>query len=262
MKPEPSPWERSQAPLKRILRTVRLILVQSLLSWILYSLVAITFKISPKILGNNQNLLTVQELVKLLISILSIYLVLKISEDQNLSHIGAKFSKQTVPDFIFGFFLPFVAIGLGFLLLLGVKWIRINGFAWQSKSDLFVVENIFIAIFLFALVGLNEELISRGFHLQIIERGSNRLWGVFLSSVIFVCLHLDNLGVTWFGFIFIFFTSLLMSYAYLKTGQLWLSMGLHAGWDFFKIVLFYGSPGDDVLQTFHLLNLMQEQASS
>jgi hypothetical protein len=48
--------------------------------------------------------------------------------------------------------------------------------------------------------------------------------------------------MTWVDLVFIFFAGLVFAYAYLKTGQLWLSIGLHAGWDFFVVVVFFATP--------------------
>ena len=36
----------------------------------------------------------------------------------------------------------------------------------------------------------------------------------------------------------IFFAGLFLAYGYLRTGQLWLSIGLHIGWNFFEGVIF------------------------
>ena len=44
-----------------------------------------------------------------------------------------------------------------------------------------------------------------------------------------------------------------MSFAFLRTGQLWLAMGLHAGWDFF-VAVFWGTPVSG-LRLFHLLTI-------
>jgi hypothetical protein len=101
----------------------------------------------------------------------------------------------------------------------------------------------------FILVGWNEELLSRGYHLQTIASGTNRFWGVILSSLIFGLLHIGNPNATWVSASGIFLAGLFMAYAYLRTGQLWLSIGLHIGWNFFEGPVF-GFPVSG-LNTFH-----------
>ena len=59
--------------------------------------------------------------------------------------------------------------------------------------------------------------------------------------------------MTWMGLAFIFCAGLLLVYAYLRTGQLWLSIGLHTGWNFFVIVVFFGTPVNS-LRLFSLMD--------
>ncbi|OGO80167.1 MAG: hypothetical protein A3K41_03580 [Chloroflexi bacterium RIFOXYD12_FULL_57_15] len=84
----------------------------------------------------------------------------------------------------------------------------------------------------------NEELLSRGYHLQTLASGTNLFWGVLLSSAVFGALHLGNPNATWVSAAGIFLAGLFLAYGYLRTGQLWLSIGLHIGWNFFEGVVF------------------------
>jgi hypothetical protein len=58
------------------------------------------------------------------------------------------------------------------------------------------------------------------------------------SSVIFAALHLGNPGANWMGFIGIFCAGMLLAFAAVRTGRLWLSIGIHIGWNFFEGVVF------------------------
>jgi len=72
--------------------------------------------------------------------------------------------------------------------------------------------------------------------------------------VVFAYWHIHNLGATPGYLIFVFFFGVLMSYAFFRTGQLWLAIGLHAGWDFFAGIVFGGTPING-LDIFHLMNI-------
>jgi membrane protease YdiL (CAAX protease family) len=180
----------------------------------------------------------------------------KIFAERDLAELGLRQDRWAVLDFAAGLTISFLMSAALFLALLGLGAIKINSFAWQTGAPADIFRNLLFTFLIFAFVGWSEELLSRGYHLQTIASGSNQFWGIFLSSAIFVYLHRFNNGFGFEYIIFLFASGLFFSYAYIKTGQLWLSMGLHAGWDFFVIVIFFGAPIND----FHIFRLMDVQA--
>ena len=101
-----------------------------------------------------------------------------------------------------------------------------------------VVSQDLLFFIIFILVGFNEEFLFRGYHLQTITSGLNLFWGLIISSIIFGGLHLGNPNATWVSAAGIFFAGLFLAYGYIRTQQLWLSIGLHLGWNFFEGVVF------------------------
>jgi hypothetical protein len=87
-------------------------------------------------------------------------------------------------------------------------------------------------------VGWNEELLSRGYHLQTMASGTNLFWGVILSSAAFGIFHIQNPSANWVSTAGIFLAGVYLAYGYLRTRQLWLPIGLHIGWNFFEGVVF------------------------
>jgi hypothetical protein len=127
----------------------------------------------------------------------------------------------------------------------------VTGWSWNAQSAGQVFGNTAAYLGIFVLVGWNEELMSRGYHLQTIASGLNLGWGLALSSAIFGVLHLGNPHATLVSTGGIFLAGLLLGYAYVRTGRLWCSIGLHIGWNFFEGVVF-GFPVSG-LNTFHLI---------
>ena len=100
------------------------------------------------------------------------------------------------------------------------------------------MKNVLLFFVIFIFVGWNEELLSRGYHLQTIASGINLFWGVIISSAVFGLLHLGNPNATWISAAGIFFAGADLAYVYIRTRQLWLPIGLHIGWNFFEGVVF------------------------
>ncbi len=117
-------------------------------------------------------------------------------------------------------------------------WVTFEGFAWEYDTPGTVLASTLLFSVIFMLVGWNEELLSRGYHLQTIASGLNLFWAVILSSAFFGLLHLDNPNATWVSTAGIFFAGLFQAYGYIRTKQLWLPIGLHIGWNFFEGVVF------------------------
>lgn len=117
-----------------------------------------------------------------------------------------------------------------------------------------------IAFLAGAVVGLIEEPFFRGFILQSLFKDMRRSAAVMIMSLFFAIVHFFNASdmpastgfhpfigfkalVYFFqpllspaelipGFIGLFLVGIVLAYAYLRTGSLYLSIGLHAGWVF------------------------------
>jgi membrane protease YdiL (CAAX protease family) len=129
-------------------------------------------------------------------------------------------------------------IGLIFGFEYYMGWLTFKGFAWDYQSTLEVISHSLLYFMGFTLVGWNEELLSRGYHLQNIANGIDLKWAVFISSIIFSLLHIYNPHANWISFIGIFFAGVFLASGYIQTKQLWLPIGLHIGWNFFEGVVF------------------------
>jgi membrane protease YdiL (CAAX protease family) len=83
----------------------------------------------------------------------------------------------------------------------------------------------------FAFVAFSEEILARGFLLQVLERRYGAIGAAIGSSAIFSLLHIFNPGMGPSALIGLFAAGLLFAYAYLATRQLWLPIALHLSWN-------------------------------
>jgi membrane protease YdiL (CAAX protease family) len=182
--------------------------------------------------------LIVGQLLNMLVITASVYIARRWLDRQSFESLGLKWDMLAFYDILKGIGITFVQMGFIFLVMLGLGWLTFKGFAWDFDPVNTIVISVLNFLVVFIIVGWNEELLSRGYHLQTIASGLNLFWGVVISSAVFGLLHLGNPNATWVSAAGIFFAGVYLAYAYVRTGKLWLSIGLHIGWNFFEGVVF------------------------
>jgi membrane protease YdiL (CAAX protease family) len=105
----------------------------------------------------------------------------------------------------------------------------------------------------FILVGLTEEFSFRGYSQYTLTTGMGFWPSALLLSVGFAAIHLNNEGENWVGAVGVFFAAMVLVLPLRRTGTLWFSVGLHAGWDWTETYLF-GVPDSGVQAKGYLLN--------
>ncbi|HBX68236.1 MAG TPA: hypothetical protein DEH25_02295 [Chloroflexi bacterium] len=137
---------------------------------------------------------------------------------------------------LLGIVITIPMMGLIFAIEWAAGWLTFEGFAWQFDPLGLVIQETAIIFLVFVFVGWNEELLSRGYHLQTLESGLNTFWAVLLSSAVFGVMHLGNPNSEskWFVATGILLAGVFLAFGYLRTRQLWLPIGLHIGWNFFE----------------------------
>lgn len=152
--------------------------------------------------------------------------------------LGLTGNRRAIYDLLFGFVLTGLMIGLIYLLEWLFGWLEVESYAWQVESVGILAASILVMLALFSLVSWYEELLIRGYWLQNLSDGLNRSLGVLLSSAAFALAHVFNPNLSWLAFLGLFLSGLFLAYAYLRTKQLWLPIGLHLGWNFFEGTVF------------------------
>ena len=246
------------SPSEQRLRAGWRLLIQVILQIVLTVFASLVIFIPFSLLSGTTGLsglpyLAFTEIIEILTVTLSVYLARRFLDKRTFISLGLKLNKQAILDTLSGIGIAFVMMGLIFFLEMTLGWLSLDTFAWTIEPVENVIAQVLIFFIVFIAVGWNEELMSRGYHLQTIASGINLLWGLIISSAIFGALHLANPHATWISASGIFFAGLFLGFAYIRTRQLWLSIGLHIGWNFFEGVIF-GFPvsGLDIYHMTHI----------
>jgi uncharacterized protein len=194
------------------------------------------------------------QLINFLVITVAVYVARVWLDKRSFESLGLKLDHQTLPDIFSGIVITFVQMGFIYVVMLTLGWLTFEGFAWEFDPVNVVITGVLTFFVIFILVGWNEELLSRGYHLQTIASGLNLFWGVIISSAVFGLLHLGNPNATWISAAGIFFAGVYLAYAYIRTKQLWLSIGLHIGWNFFEGVVF-GFPVSGLEDIYKLIRI-------
>jgi uncharacterized protein len=229
-----SPSEpRLRAGWRLAIQTIFMLIILVVLTFAL-SISAIAFKLDV----NGSIFFAASTLITFFSFTLSVYLARRLLDRRSFGSLGLHLDRHTFPDLLAGIVITFIIMGLIYWVMASLGWLQFSGFAWSIDPLPLVVGQLSLYFILFVMVGWQEELLSRGYHLQTIASGTNLFWGVVLSSIIFGILHLANPNATWVSALGIFFAGIFLALGYLRTGQLWLSIGLHIGWNFFEGVVF------------------------
>jgi|SRR5271157_2321428 len=213
------------------------LLIQTIVLIILSGVAGLIFYFIPPSLILSSSLL-IGELAELFAFAGSIYIARRFLDKRSFISLGLKIDKHAMLDLLAGIIITFVMMGTIFIAMQALGWLNFESFAWNIDPVVMVITQVILFFFIFILVGFNEELLFRGYHFQTITSGLNLFWGLIISSIIFGSLHLGNPNATWVSAAGIFFAGLFFAYAYIRTKQLWLPIGIHIGWNFFEGVVF------------------------
>jgi uncharacterized protein len=146
-------------------------------------------------------------------------------------------------------------LGLGEIsLLVGLIWafggysfgtLAIHGSAIAGWGAMWLV--VFLA------VGLFEEFTFRGYSQFTLGDGIGFWPAAILLSAAFGAVHLRNQGENWTGAAGAFLVGMVFAFSLLRTGNLWLAVGMHASFDFGETFL-YSVPNSGFQFPGHLSN--------
>jgi membrane protease YdiL (CAAX protease family) len=171
-------------------------------------------------------------IVKLLLTVAALiasYLLLHFLDRRKFASLGMNLRKGAWRELWWGILIGFaiLTVAVGAMTIMGYEDIRfadgnVNYFAF----------GFLINLFLYIVVGFNEETLFRGYIFQSLIEGTNKIFAVAFFSILFGLAHYFNPNASAFGIANIVLAGILLSLAYLQTKSLWLPIGLHIGWNF------------------------------
>lgn len=162
------------------------------------------------------------------------YIYLRKAQKKTLASFGLGFTSTSIRNVLHGFLISAVVIGsLGlFANILGAHKLNATIEVMRLSKALFL--HIFIAV----LIGFIEEFFFRGFLLQNLMEDMPVYTAVGITTFIYTTAHFfkpieDHWGTLpkLLGFAL---AGVIFAYAYLKSGSLYLPIGIHAGWYYFS----------------------------
>ncbi|MBZ0121738.1 MAG: CPBP family intramembrane metalloprotease [Sandaracinaceae bacterium] len=174
--------------------------------------------------------------------ITSVWACCRFLDRRSLVELGLRVTRGFWLDLAFGVVLGALLMGA---IALAERALDVATYAVRPSSGADVPDQVYVvvALYAFVAVAVNEELVSRGYHLTNLAEGLSFRWvsreravlaAAILSSLVFGLAHATNphASITSTGNIVL--AGLMLATGYLVTGELAIPLGLHLGWNFFQ----------------------------
>lgn len=107
--------------------------------------------------------------------------------------------------------------------------------------------NISIILIGWLIQGATEEIVTRGWLMNVLGARYNITVGLILSSVFFALIHSENPGINYVAMLNIVLVGILLGLIVINTGSLWVACGIHSAWNFVQGNIFgFQVSGNDV----------------
>jgi membrane protease YdiL (CAAX protease family) len=169
-------------------------------------------------------------LIFLLVALLAGFICTRFLEGLPWRALGLWLHARWARDFLFGSVIGIVSLALATAIATAGGGLS---FTISSRAMLVkVLQTLVFSALLFVLAALAEEALFRGYPLQTLTRANLAWLGVFLTSVPFAAIHLQNPNVAaGFTFINTALAGVWLAVAYLRTRSLWFPLGVHWAWN-------------------------------
>lgn len=160
-----------------------------------------------------------------------------------VADFGLHLNREWWADLGFGLLLGALLMCLIFGLEWAAGWVVVTDILYKAETVPSFGVGLAGALAVFLIVGIQEELWTRGYQLRNLSEGLNfTFWGprgavlaAWLgSSLVFGLLHAGNPNATLISTINLTLAGLFLGLGYILTGELAIPIGLHITWNFFQ----------------------------
>lgn len=167
-------------------------------------------------------------LANLLAALFANYLALKIYREMNITAIGLQSNRASADNFALGLI---GGAGAACLILATPLLLGLTHIVPTSGERPTIWAAVFLAVCLF-IGSSGEEILFRGFGFQTLIGAFGAAPAIAISAILFGMLHMGNPGATPLGIVNTVGFGAVFGYAFLRSRDLWLPIGLHFGWNF------------------------------
>jgi len=111
----------------------------------------------------------------------------------------------------------------------------VSGYASYERTggagEGFATPRFLLVLVLLLFGAIGEELMFRGYAFQIILNVARPVWTILPFAALFAAAHTGNLHVSALPIANTFLWGVILGYAYVRSGDLWLPIGIHFGWN-------------------------------
>jgi membrane protease YdiL (CAAX protease family) len=154
----------------------------------------------------------------------------KVYDRKPIKNIGLVNIKKGYVDLLKG--LAYGAISL--TIVFAILYVSGNITLVNSFSNPHIGAFLISGIILFILVGINEEMFARGYCMTVLKQTGNMWIVVIVSSIVFALLHSLNPAMSWLSYLNLFLFGVFTAYMFIRSKNLWLSIGYHITWNYFE----------------------------
>jgi membrane protease YdiL (CAAX protease family) len=183
-----------------------------------------------KIIGDNPAVLLLNDLVFGFIFItLLVFARVKFGEKRRISSIGLE-KEGFIKKYLIGFGIGVLMFSLVTLLLSISGHIIVNRNP-VSPSGILALSGVLIVIPGWMIQSATEEILSRGWFMNVLGARYNVAVGLIVSSAFFGLMHFANANASILAILNIVLVGLFLGLYVIKTNDLWGVCGLHAAWN-------------------------------
>lgn len=170
--------------------------------------------------------LTLLQSITLMGLVLQTWLFCRYIDRRTLYSLGFAY-KGFARDAFMGILTGFLLISIGFVILLALGFLHIDGISFSPST-------LLGSFILCIVIAFNEEIFVRGYILNNLMQSLNPYLSLLISALLFSLMHILNPNIGFISGLNIVLAGILLGLYYIFRKNLWFPIALHFAWNFFQ----------------------------